>query len=440
MENDDTFIPDAYSLLLQETQVDILEKTGIIQLSELTQVGVKNVELFLADRIDKSNPYTILAECVVLKSYANDVATKLADTIRSKRMVNVREVELPGVPSTSQDYVAVMNLCLHLLTEMLPDISTESVYLSDPIADKSKITIPNYILTEGVELDIKYALEEMLVAPTAHEEASKFLATNKDISQYVDREDLLTDFLSKKAPSLDENKITSFLLKEFSRDENTAKVIPTPLLVHFGGKHAPHLKALYTKTLASEVRTLYNAEKIDSLISLLVHLKGIMDISHHDKKLASKIYSGLQESLVKQSAKQPRYIAPGTAKMNMPALEKYLNTEISKTSDPMFKLESAMATQQEATVEHLGQKLKQATDPSSVLQLSTIIIHSKMLRYEKQYGVLSITEKYAPKVLKILEKRVDVKELHSLKDALKKNHVSTDLMNQVKDVALGGFH
>lgn len=434
LEADQTFIPDATELQ-QEKQIDILKDRGIIELAKLAEVGILDIDLFLADRTDMANQFIILSQYVVLKSYVASVASDLVETIQKNRIIELENVELKYVPSSSPDYTAITKICLDMAKDLILDIPTEDIFIHG--SDKNEANLPDYIVTPAVKHDIKYALESMLAIPSASKESSAFRNSFKEISQYINNEEKLTSFVLNRAAQLNDENITKFLGNEFSQAKDEINSIPAPILTYYSEKLAPAVRDLYQKSLVDEVRALYNRERMDCLASLMIHLRGILDISKHEKKLAGKIFHDLQESISKQP---PYYLTASAASMNMATLEKYLISEISKSQEPDFDLNNVLSVKQKQMIKGLEKLLKSTEDPTVALQLSTIIVHGKVLRYERQYGLLEMSDKYTQKVLKDLEKRVDVKEVHALKDAIKKHHATAGLIIQVKDVALGGFH
>ena len=75
----------------------------------------------------------------------------------------------------------------------------------------------------------------------------------------------------------------------------------------------------------------------------------------------------------------------------MGAMEASLAAAINKITDH-GDLDYVVANEQNVVLRQLERQLKEATDGPTVLELSTRIVHGKMLRYAKQYGVLKYTD------------------------------------------------
>lgn len=436
LEKDQTFVPEAHTLQLQNAQITALEKNKIIELCQLEKVGIKKIEEFLAKNMDSSLPYTVLEEYVIVNSYASALARELETNVSRDGFVDLNGVTLFGIPSDSPDRAAIIRMALPHFYEITSDPKLESVYLQDSSKKLRKTQLPNFFVPQKFEKEIKDSLEQELAIPTAKHDALNFSENKYD---FTESEEGLSEEILGKLPKLDSKTISTFLQKDFAKLHENANPIPPQLLRYYGSTYEPLIREIYEQTLIGEIRRLYNAEKLDSLVLLLVNLRGILDISSMDKKLGTKIYGDLKESLQNKSAQQSRYLSEEAATLDMTELEEYILKETERIMDSEFSLDDALLKLQERIVAGLERALKKVdslNEGAYILHLATCIIHSKVLRADGIFGVLNISGRYTPKVLKKLGKRVDVNELHSLLEAMKKNEVTEKLVQDAKDIAL----
>lgn len=436
VEKDQTFVPEALTLQLQKNQIIALEKNGIVKLSQLARVSIKNVDDYLTQHLGNENPFTILAEHVILKSYSVNIATEIEGAIRKDGFVDLGSLTFFGVSNDSPDRITISQTSIRLANEMLSDIVIQSIYLQEPEKKNRKTILPNYLVTQDLLTEIKTTVEDVLITPLARSNASQAIS-NSEIFAFIEDDNLMRDELLRMLPQFDQRTITGYLLEKFNRKHTDSKALSPQLLRYFGTKLGPELIEIYESTLMGETHSLFNKGKKDALILLLINLRGILDISITEKKLAAKFYVEFQDTLYDQ-AKGPLYVPLETANLDMEDLEKYLISEI-ENQEMEISLEEALSARQEIIIKGLERALKRITDineASYALHLATVIIHAKILRLDGQYGTLNITGKYAPKVLKNLEKRLDVGELLSLLHALKKKEVTLETLNSAKELAI----
>lgn len=447
---DDTFVPTKYTAKLkaQERQVLDLQERGILDLTAFEECDVDDVGLFLDGKIEMGNEqeYTVLASCVVLTSFVDGKAKNIRERLAKERVIDLNEEGLFGVEEEHPDYEAIRKLCLAKVHELAAGLTTEEIY------SKEKTRVPDYILTDSIKAELKNALEERLVVPAAKGAAGILFGANKDLEPFVENEAGLKVYVQERSEPLDPAKIQEFLATEFAQTAKPTKALPDAVMQHMGAVLEAGLVQLYEQVKVDELRGLYKRKKLDCAVSLLIDLRGTMDINKYEKKLAAKKFHDLLDFISKQSREVPSYLPPGIEKkLTISSMAEFLTAELEKEAAAASTVASnanasgtsvstLLAQKQDELLQTLTQELEGKDDPPYVLFLALSIVHGKMSRYENQYGMINVTDKYAGKILKLLEKRVDVKELHRLKDAIKKGRVTPELINQVKDVALQWFH
>lgn len=431
----DQFIPKTYTLQLQKTQLNALEKNGVVDIANFSKVGIRNVEEYLKENL--SSEFTVLEKYVILNSYVDDIIAEVEETLSKDSFVDLSAVTMLGVATESADRLTISKTYLPQVLEKI-NVPVESVYLQEVDKKTKKTMLPNYIVTASLEKEILDTLESNLVIPSAISDALQ-ASNDENLSLFIEDEETLGSEVLSKLPKFDNKRISAFISKEFSRQDLDAKPVPSQLLRYYAAQFGVKLKELYDATWAGEVHRLYDAAKLDNLVLLLINLRGILDLVSTDKKLAAKIYGILTESIANQSSPQYRYVSKDAANLEMTELESFFIEQIKAIQPPDFNLADALSKRQQRIIEGLERALshvKDVTEAAYVLQLATIIVHSKVLAHDHQYGSLNITGKYTPKVLKSLEKKVDVNELRSLIDAIRSGEVTDELISQAKSLAI----
>lgn len=455
LDGPDNFVPAQYTanLKAQELQVLNLQERGILDLNAFETCGVPKdgVDLFLDGKFKMGNyqEYTILPTCVVMTAFVEKKAKNIREKLAKEMIVDLNEEDLFGVEEEHPDYETIRKLCLAKVHELAADLNTEEIFA------KGETKIPDYIVTDSIKTELKKALEERLVVPAAKSKAEILFGANKNLDNFVENEAGLKVYVQEHSNPLDPVKIQEFLAIEFAQTgKQPTKALPDTVMQHVGADLEPGLVQLYEQVKIDELRSMYKAKKLDCVVSLLIDLRGTMDINKYEKKLAAKKFHDLLDFISKQSREVPSYLPQGIEKkLTISSMDEFLTAELQKeaasanaspasNANPgsSTSVSTLLAQKQDELLQSLTQELAGTDDPPYVLFLALSIVHGKMSRYENQYGMINVTDKYAGKILKMLEKRVDVKELHTLKDAIKKGRVTTGLINQVKDVALQRFH
>lgn len=449
----DLFVPEAHTLQLQKNQVIALEKNGIIQIAQLEKVGIKDVDQYLRDHVDVTNPFMALEGHVILQSYVSNISTEVVQTIKRDNFVELNSVTFLAVGSESPDRVTISKLYLPLVYET-SEIPVEPVYLQEVDKKSKKNALPNYLVAKSLESEIKTSLQEQLATSTAISDALQATQTSPEIisEPIADDESLKTSVLSKVVPKFDEKVISAYLVKQFSlaqtADDGVVvvdvdhKQVPAQLLRYYANTLGPELKDLYEQKAITEVKRIYNEAQLSSYILLLVNIEGIRDVATTNKKLASKIYADLQQSIATRTGAVAQYVPREAATKEMDDLVTDITSEIGKLteSDPGFVLSEALSQRQDRLIKGLEQELKSVVEverAAYVAHLSTVVIHSKVLRLDGKYGLLGVTGKYIPRIMKHLDTKVNTPELVLLLAALKRNAVTQELIDEAKNIALG---
>lgn len=426
----DQFVPELYTLQLQKTQVTALEKNKVSEIIQFSKVGIKNVKEYLSGTIEA--PFTVLEDYVILDSYISDIAKESEEIICSDGFVDINAVTLFGVSNESPDRSTILKSYIPILKSNLRDTVVDFVFLQEVDKKTRKNLLPNFIVTEELEKEIKDDLQANLAATSAKTDAQ--LVKQETLMELINDKDALEAEVFNVVPKFDEKKISAYLAKDFSRE---SKQLPSQLLRYYASKFGTQVRDTYQQKLLKNIYSRYNAEKVECLVLMLVNLIGIQSIT--DKKLSVKIYSDLQESIETQTSQQFRYLPRDVASEGMNELYDYLVSEVEKIQEPEFILTDALSERQKLIIDGLERALKKESsidNAASVLHLATIIVHSKVLRFEEKYGSLNVTGKYTPKVLKCLGKMVDINEFHSLLSAIKNGEVTQELVDQTKAIAL----
>lgn len=427
------FVPQVYILNLQKLQVTSLESNGVVELAKLREVGVKDANEFLKDKLTAK--FTVLEDYIILDSYVEGIVAEIEAATDKDAFVDFSNVSMLGVSSESADRSTITSMAL---PKFLESTSTpvQSVYFQELNKKAKKTALPNFVVTKTLEEEIESILVNALAIPAAKSASEQVKGSDK-LAEFEDGDNALSSEVFKVLPRFDEKRISSFLSKEFSRNDKSAKAVPSPLLRYYGQELGKKLKEIYDSTLVGEVRTLYNAAKIDNLVLLLINLRGVLDVATLSGSLAKKLYGLLTENIAEQSSYP--YISKDLASSEMEELEVRLVSELEAIQPAGFDLDTALSKRQQRIIDGLERALarvKSVDEAVSVLHLGTIIVHSKVLAHENQYGSLNISGKQAVKVLKTLEKKVDVNELRALLTATKEKNVTEELLNSAKSLAL----
>lgn len=426
----DQFVPELYTLQLQKTQVTALEKNKVSEITQFSKFGIKNVEEYLSGTIQA--PFTVLEDYVILNSYISDIAKESEEVIRGYGFVDINAVTLFGISNESPDRSSILKSFIPVLKSNLGDTAVDFVFLQEVDKKARKSLVPNFIVTEELEKEIKDDLESKLAESSAKSDAQ--LVKQETVLELIDDNDALETEVLNVVPKFDEKKISAYLAKDFSRE---AKQLPSQLLRYYATKFGPEVRDTYKDKLLASIHSRYNNERVEILVLMLVNLIGIQSIT--DKKLSAKIYGDLQECIENQAPQQFRYLSKDVASKDMDELYDYLVSEVEQIQESEFILTDALSKRQKLIIDGLERALAKETsidNAASVLHLATIIVHSKVLRFDEKYGSLNVTGKYTPKVLKCLGKMVDVNELHSLLSGIKNGEVTQELVDQAKAIAL----
>jgi hypothetical protein len=383
------FVPTAFVTKmraeLDQEGITFKDQYGIIE-SHLTEEGIS---------------YTVTERLIVLQSHVDAVANKSQQKLRETGFVQLADAQLPLeviIPAFESKLVGDEAKC----------VNPDGLFVSPTLVNKASKAV------ESAFAD-KHARSQAQIFYENHRDAVLPAETSK-----------LSGFVSTTAPllaAIQERDLVVFLAQEFPE---------LPGAVHQYLSEAQHkVQGIYENTFLKRVKSLYSADKLEHYAYLMVLLRGVLEIATHDKKLAKKLYAQFP---VKQTI---------TAEKPMGAMETSLAAVINKITDH-GDLDYVLANEQNVVLRQLERQLKDAIDGPTVLELATRIVHGKMLRYEKQYGVLKYTDDSTKKttkaVLKTLEKQVDVRELSKLRDAVKKHQCTEEVVSRAKNVALGAFH
>lgn len=382
------FVPTAFVIKkraeLDQKGITLKDQYGLVE-SHLTTEGT---------------PFTVTEKLIVLQSHVDSVAKESHQKLRELGFVQLEDTQLP-------------------LDVLVP------AFESQLKVDEAKRITPNGLFVSPALVNrASKAAESAFADKHAQSQAQTFYQNHRDAVLPAEASKL-SGFVSTTAPllaAIQERDIMAFLAQEFPE---------LPGAVHQYLSEAQHkVQGIYENTFLKRVKSLYSADKLEHYAYLMVLLRGVLEIATHDKKLAKKLYTQFP---VKQTI---------TAEKPMGAMEASLAAAINKITDH-GDLDYVVANEQNVVLRQLERQLKEATDGPTVLELSTRIVHGKMLRYAKQYGVLKYTDDSTKKttkaVLKTLEKQVDVRELSKLRDAVKKHQCTEEVVSRAKNVALGAF-
>ncbi|KAF5095378.1 hypothetical protein D0Z00_003158 [Geotrichum galactomycetum] len=371
--------------------------------AELNQEGVTSKDqygLVESHLTTEGTPYTVTEKLIVLQSHVDAVANESQQKLREAGFVELANAQLP-------------------LEVVVP------VFESKLAAEEAKCVSPDGLFVSPALVNrASKAVESAFADKHARSQAQTFYEHHRDAVLPAEASKL-SGFVSTTAPllaAIQERDMVAFLAQEFPE---------LPGAVHqYLSEVQYKVQGIYENTFLKRVKSLYSADKLEHYAYLMVLLRGVLEIATHDKKLAKKLYA--------QFPVKPTI----TAEKPMGAMETSLAAAINKITDH-GDLDYVLANEQNVVLRQLERQLKDANDGPTVLELATRIVHGKMLRYEKQYGVLKYTDDSTKKttkaVLKTLEKQVDVRELSKLRDAVKKHQCTEEVVSRAKNVALGAF-
>ncbi|KAF5101182.1 hypothetical protein D0Z03_000656 [Geotrichum reessii] len=384
---DSSFVPAAFvnNKLVELDQKGITSKDqfGLVE-TNLTAEGIS---------------YTMAADLIVLQSHLDSIIEESLQKLIQAGFVHLEDTEVPLD-------VVVPQFKNKLAADLAESSSINGLFVSRALIDRANKAVESGFADKHAQAQAQmfYENHRDAVLPAEASKLSGFVTTTAPLLAEIQATDVAT-FLAHEFPDLPE-AVHQYL----SETQN-------------------NVRGIYESTFLRRVKSLYSADKLEHYAYLMVLLRGVQEIATHDKKLAKKLYAQFP---VQKKTERP-----------IKVMESFLVTAIDKITEH-GDLDYVLANEQNVVLRQLERQLKRATDGPTVLELATRIVHGKMLRYEKQYGVLKYNDDSAKKttkaVLKTLEKQVNVRELSQLRDAVKKNHCTEEIVNQAKNVALGVFH
>jgi hypothetical protein len=421
LEKGDTFVPEESIRRAQKSYANGLKANGIVAIEQLKKIGVKNLDQFLTEHVEKGT-YIVLTDNVILKSYVERLAAEMEAAFKKDRFADVYNFTLIGVGQETPDRNAIIQLYLEKVYAAFPDTKLSMLFTKEVSKKDRKTTPPNYIVDATFEKNILEELKTEFVATTAEAEAMKIVTPEnyKELILYEDEGQLALP--STQILHLDERQVTAHLQKQ------QGAVLPLPLIRYYSSVELPELRQSYEKKLLTEVQKRYNTLKLDDLVLLLLHLTAVLDIEKTSADLAATIYKDFRKN-----ATYGYIVNTFDPALTLSNINELVRAQIDSAKSNIagdFDLEAKLAARKQEIISHLAEVLKSMSDPATVFQVVVAVHHSRQAD-----GILDLTAKEAQKLYKLFKVSWKLEKLDQFIKAIKEKRVEPELLKQVKEIA-----